>query len=135
MVPCKSYVFCCWSEVHKEYKKDIDRENLSTYYRKHSTQSIQKKNWMKNKNSIYHSNMQNPFSKLHMHIKILIKNKWTINNLYLYIYWHPIWHLWASCFFVYFWSTAKNIRFARNHLMNNPTKIGSNWLSVFREKD
>ena len=32
-------------------------------------------------------------------LKILIKNKWTINNWYPNIWTHPFWHIWASCFF------------------------------------
>ena len=44
--------------------------------------------------------------------KILIKNKWTINNLYP----GPL------VYFVYFW-LASNMNYVGDHLLNIPTKM------------
>jgi len=55
--------------------------------------------------------------------QILIKNKWTINNLYPYIWTHPFWHLCVSC---------SDITLAGDHPMNIPTKflLVCNWFQL-----
>jgi hypothetical protein len=71
-----------------------------------------------------------------MHLKNLIKNKWTINNLYPYIWTHPFWHLWASWFFAVLLVNKKTpINCVEDQPFNIPTKCGSNWFSEFRELD
>jgi hypothetical protein len=63
-----------WTLLKFLSETEKEKRNLSTHYQKLYTINKKKKNqnWMKNKNSIYHSNMQNlgiyaplsPFSKV-----------------------------------------------------------------------
>ena len=69
-----------------------------------------------------------------MHQNIIIKNKWTINNVYLYIGTHPFRHLWHSCLFCVLLINLLTVK-EIDHPVNTPTKCGSKWQNGFREEN
>ena len=62
-----------------------------------------------------------------MHQNIIIKNKWTINNVYLYIGTHPFQHLWNSCLYCVLLINLLTVVKEIDHPVNIPTNCGYKW--------